>query len=878
MSDSIHILRVVVASPADVPAERDVVPLVAQELNKSVCADRGLRLEVMRWETDSYPGFHADGPQGIIDPIIRVEDCDVLVGIFWKRFGSPTRDSDSGTIHEFQLAYEAWKKKRHPQVMVYFNQKPYSPQSKEETDQWGRVLEFRKAFPKEGLWWPYKGTSAFGNLLRTHLTNFVRDNFPLSSNVAGVSSQRVSRQKLTRAEYFAVQSRIVEEYTRTFVGRANAKRAFREFLENHRRGYFIVRGAPGQGKTAFSCQLVKEAGYVHQFISRTGGRTDPRLILRSLVSQLLPPTREENLIPESLPELTKTFEELLPIASATDRQRLVIVVDALDELPADLTGDPPYLVGDTLPEGVFFFVTSRPGSGLSRLQERLFTVPQQVYDLGPLDISEILDFLRSGKPNISPAEVDRVAVASQGSPLYLRAVVDQLRLDPAYSLERLPTAIEGFFTSATSGLDTSNAALGDVLALLSIARMPLSIRHLSEITNRKQREISDQGIGPVRQFLLEIDGAYTFYHMRFHEFVTRTKLYEDEVTKAHRKIADWLLLPASRTNEYRLNSLAYHLFESGDFEELTKTINEEFLAEKVRKMGYEVLEDIELWTRSLLQMEDPALVARCVSLVETLIETEGDDIIPDATETVQPCRSGREPFGNRLVEQSVQSFPGLDVYVGILPKVEVSADFVEMVPMSDRFILAIGDAPRIGLRSAFVARFIGNLFRKFASRPDPLHMNEILARVNSTIWGHDYFERVSMQCAQINSRDGIAYIASAGHPYPVHYSARRRMCDVLPLCGELLNDTFGEESTPQQYEEYGLRIAPGDILVFITDGLAEGHVISGEPYGYRFTEVIRAHAAESARAIGEAILDGWKKHPHEDNAVDDVSVIVTKAV
>ena len=76
MPSEAKILRVVVASPGDVQAERDRVPVVVAELNRGVAADRGLRLEVYRWETDVYPGFHAEGPQGLIDPILRIEDSD----------------------------------------------------------------------------------------------------------------------------------------------------------------------------------------------------------------------------------------------------------------------------------------------------------------------------------------------------------------------------------------------------------------------------------------------------------------------------------------------------------------------------------------------------------------------------------------------------------------------------------------------------------------------------------------------------------------------------------------------------------------------------------------------------------------------------------
>ena len=79
--EPIHLLRIVVASPGDVQAERDALPAVLEELNRGIAATQGLRLELGRWETDAYPGFHPEGPQGLIDPILRIEDCDVLLGI-----------------------------------------------------------------------------------------------------------------------------------------------------------------------------------------------------------------------------------------------------------------------------------------------------------------------------------------------------------------------------------------------------------------------------------------------------------------------------------------------------------------------------------------------------------------------------------------------------------------------------------------------------------------------------------------------------------------------------------------------------------------------------------------------------------------------------
>lgn len=197
MPRSAQILRVVVASPGDVKAERAIVPRVTAELSRGIAADRGLLLEVIRWETDTYPGFHPEGPQGLIDGILRIEDCDVVIGIFWKRFGTPTKEGTTGTEHELRHAYEAWRTQKRPQVMVYFNEKPSTPRSEKEAVQWSQVFKFREEFPKDGLWWPYKGPAQFEQLLRSHLTIFIRDKFRLEPPTnPGVADSRQHRPQV----------------------------------------------------------------------------------------------------------------------------------------------------------------------------------------------------------------------------------------------------------------------------------------------------------------------------------------------------------------------------------------------------------------------------------------------------------------------------------------------------------------------------------------------------------------------------------------------------------------------------------------------------------------------------------------------------------
>ena len=78
------VLRAVVASPSDVKPERDSLPAIFEEVNRDTAGPARLHLELSRWETDSYPGFHPEGPQGLIDPApehpgLRPVDRNLLV-------------------------------------------------------------------------------------------------------------------------------------------------------------------------------------------------------------------------------------------------------------------------------------------------------------------------------------------------------------------------------------------------------------------------------------------------------------------------------------------------------------------------------------------------------------------------------------------------------------------------------------------------------------------------------------------------------------------------------------------------------------------------------------------------------------------------------
>jgi hypothetical protein len=168
-----RVVRVVVVSPGDVRAARDRLEAVVDELNRGVARERGCRLSLWRWETDAHPGLHGEGPQGLIDDAMRIEDADVVIGIFWRRFGTPTLDAGSGPEHELRRAWSAWRENGRPQVMVYFCQRPYMPKSTADAAQQQQVLRFREAMPEQQLWSTYATAGDFERAAREHLMAFV---------------------------------------------------------------------------------------------------------------------------------------------------------------------------------------------------------------------------------------------------------------------------------------------------------------------------------------------------------------------------------------------------------------------------------------------------------------------------------------------------------------------------------------------------------------------------------------------------------------------------------------------------------------------------------------------------------------------------------
>ena len=161
MSYNVRVVKVMIASPGDVQDERQAVRDIVHQWNSSHSEDTGLMLRDVGWDTDSVPEM-GDRPQEFINKHL-LAGCDLLVGMFWTRIGSPTGIAASGTVEEIQQHVAAGKP-----TMLYFSSAPVSMDSI-DLMQYAALKQFRDECRKCGLVESYRTVHEFREKLSVQL-------------------------------------------------------------------------------------------------------------------------------------------------------------------------------------------------------------------------------------------------------------------------------------------------------------------------------------------------------------------------------------------------------------------------------------------------------------------------------------------------------------------------------------------------------------------------------------------------------------------------------------------------------------------------------------------------------------------------------------
>jgi hypothetical protein len=115
MSSTRSVITVFFASPSDLQEERTASVEVVERFNNLYAKPLGFTVDLVRWE-DVLPGMGR--PQSQIDPHVR--DCDIFIGLLWRKWGTPTGTFSSGFEEEYTIAKDRFESDGKPQLRLYF--------------------------------------------------------------------------------------------------------------------------------------------------------------------------------------------------------------------------------------------------------------------------------------------------------------------------------------------------------------------------------------------------------------------------------------------------------------------------------------------------------------------------------------------------------------------------------------------------------------------------------------------------------------------------------------------------------------------------------------------------------------------------------------
>ena len=159
--------RILIASPGDVADERAIVREEIARWNSMHSESMKIVLLPIGWETDATPDLRERG-QAVINRQL-VDNCDLLIGIFWTRIGTPTPEAESGTVEEIERAAAEGKR-----CIVYFSDQPVAL-SKVDQKQHDRLQQYKNDLNQRGLTSLYKDTSEFKEKVFRHITSSIQE-------------------------------------------------------------------------------------------------------------------------------------------------------------------------------------------------------------------------------------------------------------------------------------------------------------------------------------------------------------------------------------------------------------------------------------------------------------------------------------------------------------------------------------------------------------------------------------------------------------------------------------------------------------------------------------------------------------------------------
>ena len=228
----------------------------------------------------------------------------------------------------------------------------------------------------------------------------------------------------------------------------------------------------------------------------------------------------------------------------------------------------------------------------------------------------------------------------------------------------------------------------------------------------------------------------------------------------------------------------------------------------------------------------------------------------------------------RLMPTEVPKIKDFDIAGRCLPANHVGGDFFQYFPQDSRLSICLADVTGHAMEAAIPVVMFNGILESQMERGDSLE--ELFSRLTRSLH-RTRMDRRSYVCftmGEVDLSTRTLRLANGGCPYPYHFRAATGDVAELQVAAYPLG--VHPDTT---YSTIEVSLAPGDRVVFCSDGIAEAANAQKEIFGFeRTAETIRQACVEdlSAEATVDRLINAAKDFAGDAPQGDDMTVVVLK--
>jgi serine phosphatase RsbU (regulator of sigma subunit) len=220
---------------------------------------------------------------------------------------------------------------------------------------------------------------------------------------------------------------------------------------------------------------------------------------------------------------------------------------------------------------------------------------------------------------------------------------------------------------------------------------------------------------------------------------------------------------------------------------------------------------------------------------------------------------------------------GLEIDAVSITANEVGGDYYDFFEVEHGVALAVGDVSGKGAQAAFYMAELKGIIESLTK----LHTSpkELMIKANETLIGN--LERtafISLIYALFNMKNNELRFARAGHCPLLYCSNGKGEPSFVEPPGLGLGLDQGYKFC-QVISEQKIKLKPGDVFVFYTDGVTEARNSSQREFDEeRLRNLVSANSHLNATRIKEILVKEIQKFVGHEKAHDDLTFVVTKVL